>query len=1683
MSEINSSDLRNFPYSAVGFVKATFSDGTIRVGVGTVVGKNDVLTALSLIYSPDLGWAESIELHFGADYNVNTGRFDNEPYSPSNYQWKATGYTSQLYSVGDNSTYYQTEAQYNIAVIGLSEEIGLKTGWLGLDPGHNSSGQTYSTVAFRGSQGMVSAQTTVEKASTASVYVSSNDPFSEQYDRSTGSPLFTNDNYLIGIKATSTWWADIGGIYDFITSALSENDSLLVDSTPPTLISGSPTDDSTGVAIATDIVLNFSEDISPGVGTLVLKTLSGEIVETFEIATSSRVAISESVLTINPTEDLTYGTEYYLEIPAGALRDAVGNNFEGITTYNFTTVEDLPIVSISDGFATEGDSGPQAMKFKISLSKSSDTVVTLIIRTWAGTASTGTGDYDGFVEKSVTIPANQLDYFLSVEINGDTIFEPTEGFAVQILSADGAKLGDAYARGWIYDDDEPYLLPTDYLVRYQWHLYPTIGANVFPVWDSYTGKGIKVAVFDQGIDESHTDLDSNLLSELGRDALSLEPGGSPVLLSDNHGTAVAGVIAAESDGRLTVGVAPEASLVSIYSPFGTSTYVQEITNAFSYAKAFDILNDSWGFAPQYYSTAPWAFFDNFESSLFRPAALALKDLADHGRDGLGTVVIQSAGNSFNFGDDTNLHNFQNSRYITTVAATNYSGDVSFFSSQGASILVSAPGGGGNSFAEGDFLGEILTTDRAGNAGSTLFDYDFISGTSFSAPVVSGIVALMLEANPNLGYRDVQTILAYSARRLSEDSNTWKYNGAKDWNGGGLHYDSLTHNLGFGIVDALAAVRLAESWKGVPQTSHNAVEVSASLEKPENIPDDPDDLLLQMITIEEDFVVERVEISIQISHNYIGDLGILLISPSGTGSWLMYKVGQNAQSPFGLSQDDINFTFSTVLSLGELSAGRWSLAVFDTQLGYAGTLNSWSLNLIGKPDEKNDIYFYSDEFSESVSEDGLRRTLSDEEGVDTLNAAMVTSDLEIDLSPGSVSKIDNSELVMGETTEIENAIGGDGNDLISGNSADNEISGMRGDDELFGLEGNDVLKGGDGDDILVGGKGFDTLYGGKGNDQYFLRDSSNTEVDVIREELAEGNDTVHVDGTFSLEEIANVENLYSDSNVSTDMALTGNELNNWIAPSKGDCVIDGKAGIDTVYYFADTQNECVVFKEDDILKVTKSNGSTDSLFNCEYIKFSDATLKISELQLGPTITEFSPTKNATNAKLSSNIVLVFSSAISLGSGQIRLRKTGSPSEEVIVYDAATSMELSVDGNTLTIDPSGNLDALSTYEVNLDVGSIVDSNNNKFRQQDQYIFKTEAGIKLELTGSTTASEIRNSDEIVLTFTKPFVAGQGLITVTDTSSNAVTEFNPASGQNITIDGKSLTITLSSSLSNSTTFVVELKPGSIDDSSETEFAGAKLLLGSTSNDTISISDGYKIISGGEGNDTVTLENDLGDYLVSKNPESGLVLITDKLGNEIGLVSSDIETLSFRDDSVVVADIAYWGEFSEVSEKSIAPVYRFYNTRDNAFFYTNNADEKDLVIANSSIDKNNVDEWPYVYQGATFEAAHSYQNSSQITPLYRFYNYETGHHFFTVSKEEAEFVNGKIESGEWPFNYEGTTFNVYANDPNPSSEGEEIAVHRFYSPELNRHFYTADESEVESIQLTGQWNYEGIGFWGELLG
>ncbi len=264
----------------------------------------------------------------------------------------------------------------------------------------------------------------------------------------------------------------------------------------------------------------------------------------------------------------------------------------------------------------------------------------------------------------------------------------------------------------------------------------------------------------------------------------------------------------------------------------------------------------------------------------------------------------------------------------------------------------------------------------------------------------------------------------------------------------------------------------------------------------------------------------------------------------------------------------------------------------------------------------------------------------------------------------------------------------------------------------------------------------------------------------------------------------------------------------------------------------------------------------------------------------------------------------------------------------------------------------------------------------------------------------------------------------------------------------------------------------------------GNDTLYGGSGDDHLDGWYGKDIIYGGSGYDHAHYVGKQFDYVLSRHPVTNVITTTYETGFDKGTVHSDVEEIHFGDGVVIIADtITYKGSFSNVKSGAVSPIYRFYNNRDKAYFYTASGDEKDYVITNSGNDRADSIEWPYVYQGSTFEAAHSYLSSDALVPLYRFYNTDTGHHFFTASQDEADMIKGKAASGEWPFNYEGTAFNVYSSDPNPGSSGEELAIHRFYSPSLNRHFFTGDLTEVENMKLTGIWDYEGVGFFGEILG
>jgi subtilisin-like proprotein convertase family protein len=740
----------------------------------------------------------------------------------------------------------------------------------------------------------------------------------------------------------------------------------------------------------------------------------------------------------------------------------------------------MPSLSVATERIVEGNSGTQNMTFTVVMSHTVPYAVSVDVATRGQTALPGV-DYQPQHQTLTFAPGTTTATF-TVPVIGNTSFQPDRVFGVDLSNALGATIASPAtvpvgtsvssdtdsAVGIIHDDDaSPFAVkPADEWFPYQWYLFTT---RVPQAWTHATGKGIKIAVFDQGIDASNPELAPNDKLGLDRTSLTMQAGGAPVLATDNHGTEVAGVIAAARDGHGIVGAAYDAQLVSLYtSDRISSQYMTEIANAFHYAQGMDVLNNSWGFGNLLLHDVNWAFYDNANDPQFAPAFAALHDLAASGRQGLGTVVVQSAGNGYDYGDDTNLHNFQNSRYIVTVGAVDASGTSSYFSTTGASILVAAPGGAGHGNYE-----SILTTDRAGAAGASTTNYAFVDGTSFAAPLVSGIVALMLEVNPHLGYRDVQQILAYTAQQSGSPTD-WTANGAHDWNGGGLLYDDAVQATGFGVVDALGAVRLAAAWDNAPHTSANVVDVLGSQSVNAAIPDNTGKAVYGDIDIASNVVVERVDVTVNITHPFIGDLEIALISPEGTTSYLMYRPAQGALSAVGSTQHDVHFTFDTVLDWGESAHGRWSLAVMDRATGNVGTFDSWSIDIIGHEPTQDHTFIYTAQYPQLVAADPARGTLSDPGGgADTINAGALGGDNRIDLSGATPSVLNGANLQIAQGTTILNAYGGDGHDALVANAKGSVLHGMAGNDTLTGGAGNDTLDGGAGNDTIAGGGGVNT----------------------------------------------------------------------------------------------------------------------------------------------------------------------------------------------------------------------------------------------------------------------------------------------------------------------------------------------------------------------------------------------------------------------------------------------------------------------------------------------------------------------------------------------------------------------------------------------------------------------------------
>ena len=356
--------------------------------------------------------------------------------------------------------------------------------------------------------------------------------------------------------------------------------------------------------------------------------------------------------------------------------------------------------------------------------------------------------------------------------------------------------------------------PTNPPSQYQWYLENRdahgrvlgVDLNVRAAWAITRGQGTLIAVADQKMEITHPDLIGRTTNGPHYDFQLSTPSIHPSS-NDIHATAVAGLAAAQGDNHLgVIGVAPLARLASWVAlpTSGASLNSLQMATLFGYASnVVSVQNHSWGL-----TTAGQAGPTVAERVAITNAVLL-------GRQGRGVVIVRAGGNdrrhAWNYDESWNANDdgYTSDPLAVAVAAVNFQGRFTTYSSPGACLLVAAPGG------DGEGGTNLITTDRTNvfgyNAGTNVndtpdFNYTGFAGTSGAAPLVAGVAALVLAANTNLTFRDVQQILLLSARQFDLADPDVVVNGA------GL---AVSHNVGFGIPDAAEAVRLARRWSNRP----------------------------------------------------------------------------------------------------------------------------------------------------------------------------------------------------------------------------------------------------------------------------------------------------------------------------------------------------------------------------------------------------------------------------------------------------------------------------------------------------------------------------------------------------------------------------------------------------------------------------------------------------------------------------------------------------------------------------------------------------------------------------------------------------------------------------------------------------------------------------------------------------
>ena len=619
-----------------------------------------------------------------------------------------------------------------------------------------------------------------------------------------------------------------------------------------------------------------------------------------------------------------------------------------------------------------------------------------------------------------------------------------------------------------------FAVPVDPQYWREWHLHTGLNdpdydtrscsqcEDAWRLLDHDGSEDVVIAISDDGCKLDHHDFDSpekfadwgyfrgeRLITsgDIDADPAEMYKPGS------NHGTSCAGVVAGEIDALLTVGSAPGCSLLPIqWESDGPSLYISDskLLTALNFiADKVDVMSNSWSGVP----VSIWAL----------PVVNRITDLAKTGgRRGKGIVFLWAVGNDncpinysasvdvpYNHGwklyNDGSVEwigpdtarvfrrNLVGIPGVMNIAALASTARRSHYSNYGPGISLCAPSSNGHAYYRMEVRGLGITTTTGKPGGVT---HEF-GGTSSATPLVAGIAALTISANPDLTALEVISILQQTAVKdldfqgypqtspaVFDTDTSWDISPIAPFDNGdftdtGDADGTWSPWFGHGRIDATAAV--AEALRRGELTGDLIFQGDSSPDK--SIPDNNSRGIKDKIVCDETFTIRSLKVHIDIKHTYIGDLRVSLISASGTSVMLHDRVGGSTNDLH--SEFDISSTPALHVFSDEPVEGTWTLHVQDLAAQDRGRLQSWSLEISGQTETVTHVEESPGIIIPDNTIGGIERSLNVADG-----GQLDRIQVEIDITHTYIGDL-LVELVSPSNTRVllHNRTGGSANNII------------------------------------------------------------------------------------------------------------------------------------------------------------------------------------------------------------------------------------------------------------------------------------------------------------------------------------------------------------------------------------------------------------------------------------------------------------------------------------------------------------------------------------------------------------------------------------------------------------------------------------------------------------------------------